>query len=142
VFFGYYATQGKHYSGLSYPELMAIHEFGAPTAGFGGVGIPPRPVLSITMKLVKANGTKQIYTPLSKYFGRLGGTPKSEFYLNKIGLNLASTAQNLFGSHPPLISNSLSTSQSKGFNKPLIWTGDLKANIAYSTSKDSKYKVV
>lgn len=142
VFFGYYAAQGTHYSGLSYPELMAIHEFGVHGVGFNGAGIPPRPVLSITMKIVKAGGAKQVYTPLSKYFGRLGVTSKSEFYLSKIGLNLATTAQKLFGKSPPLTPNSSWTTKAKGFNKPLVWTGDLKANIAYSTSKDSNYRVV
>lgn len=140
VTYGYYSEQGEHsYAGMSYVELMAIHEYGAFNAGFGP--IPPRPVFQISLNEIKSGSGNQYKIPLQNYFKRIGGDAKPVKYLDALVAKFAYKTASNFGSGK-LISNTESTVDKKGFNAPLIWTGDLVANLAYSTSLDSKFKVV
>lgn len=122
VFIGYYNDQGEHEdSGLTYVELMTIHEFGAPD-----VNIPARPVLKLTEnggffseqdKIAIGNAFKGVFVkniPISQP-------------LNDIGQYYEDKGKAIFGQSPPL----LNTVEG---NPPLIDTGDLQSKFSYRTS--------
>lgn len=140
VKYGYFKEQGDHaYAEMSYVDLMIIHEYGSVDAGFGA--IPPRPVFQIALNEIKTQDYKKIVRPLESMFNRIGGNKPVDQVLDRIGYNFVRKTQSIFGSDK-LADNSPSTVEAKGYNSPLIWTGDLAANVAYSTSKDSRYKVI
>lgn len=138
--YGYFKEQGQHtYADMYYVDLMAIHEYGSVDAGFGV--IPPRPVFQIAINEIKVRDYKTVLRPLESMFNRIGGDKSVDQVLDRIGYNFARKTQSIFGSDK-LADNSPATIDSKGFNSPLIWTGELSANMAYETSQDSKFKVV
>lgn len=137
VFYGYFAEQGDHSKwNISYAELMAINEFGNEADG-----IPPRPVFTITIKS-KANYYPVIKSALSKYFYKLDSSFNPEQPLSDIGYGLAMKTASNFGDTTQLEPNADWTIQEKGKDEPLVWTGELQANIAYKTTLSNNLQLV
>lgn len=122
IYIGYTLDQGTHEdSGLTYVDLMTIHEYGAPKAN-----IPPRPVLTITKNggVLTAVDVKAIAKAFKGVFVK--NIPLESAY-SKVGEYYRDKAFNLFGSGnlAPTV---------KG-NAPLIGrTEQLSSNISYRTS--------
>lgn len=135
--YGYFQEQGIHQeSGLSYPYLMSIHEWGTANGH-----IPARKPFSIAIfgggqSLLKAlkrpmaahvrSATRKVNYPVDQtleIFGSVG------VYMTK----------GLFGSST-LLSNAPSTIRQKGFDAPLVETGDLRDNMRYRTSENKRLR--
>lgn len=129
AFVGYDQSQGKHEpSGLTYPNLVAIHSAGVPS-----LNIPSRPVFDIAYRSYNLN-TSGIKKDLSKYLSNISGkAPVNTDYVNKGWVKSFSTeVVNTFGDPSKLESNSDYTVSLKGGNTPLVETGDLLKNLSYS----------
>lgn len=132
--YGYFSSQGKHHSGLKFPYLAAIHEF--------GLDQPRRPVFQITAMtkgdLIMGN-TK---LALKRDFKRIarGMSIKFEDTLDTFATTGMKLTKRNFGKTPPLKSNSQATINLKGRNSPLIDTGELMDNMSYKTSADRKVR--
>jgi hypothetical protein len=132
---GHFSEQGKHYSGYTYPELMALHH--NPRAN--GFDFPPRPVLDILFAKnlnLDSQGIKRI---LSQYRKMELNENANNFLLDSIGKYLREQEKKIFGSSE-LAPNAESTQEQKGKNSPLIDTGDLRRKTAYRTSKNKEIK--
>lgn len=122
IYIGYYDDQGVHQdSGLTYVELMTIHEYGAPKAN-----IPARPILSLTQDggLFSPQDKTAIIEAFKGVF--IKNIPV-ETGLNKIGLYYENKGKALFGSGAllPTVEG----------NPPLIGdTEQLRAKLSYRTS--------
>jgi hypothetical protein len=132
---GHFASQGKHYSGYTYPELMALHH----NPRTNGFDFPPRPVLDILFAKnlnLNSQGIKRI---LSQYRKMELNQNANKFLLDAIGKYLRNQEKRIFGSSD-LAPNAESTAERKGKNSPLIDTGDLRRKVAYRTSKNKEIK--
>lgn len=132
---GHFDEQGKHYSGLTYPELMAVHN--NPVAH--GLDWPPRPVLDILAHKNRKLDSPQIKRILKKYSRLEPSEINNAMLLDEIGQFLREEEKKIFGSGE-LAPNSPVTVAQKGSNNPLIDTGDLRNKTAYRTSKDKTIK--
>lgn len=133
---GYWATQGLHNSGMLYPTLMAIHEFGAPS-----VGIPSRPVLTDTFSIWSPlDKNMMLKKQLKLYFSNIKSkTPKmsATLMMERVSGNYVDIVRSNFGDSGKLVANAPLTQALKSAagadpSKPLIWTGDLRDNLSYS----------
>lgn len=136
VFYGYFAEQGSHSEwNIDYAELMAIHEYGTED-------IPARPVFSITLFQAKNSRNPVIKSALSKYFYKLETSFDPNRPLADIGQGFGRMTGDKFGDSNVLIPNADYTVSEKGFDSPLVWTGELRANIAYKTTIRSNIELV
>ena len=122
IFIGYYNDQGIHQdSGLSYVDLMTIHEYGAPDAN-----IPPRPLLRLTQEggVFTAEDKTAIKNSFKGVF--IKDIPV-KLALDKIGSYYENKGKSIFGS-------SL-LEKTKAGNPPLIGdTEMLMDSFSYRTS--------
>jgi hypothetical protein len=138
---GYYPENGIHPSGLSYAGLFVIHSFGAPS-----VNIPPRPVLDLEFSTFSPlDKNIMLKNQLKLYFSNIKSkTPKisvTQMLTNVAGAYVESTRDS-FGDSTKLTSNAQSTQNMKAAlgltpNSPLVWTGDLRANLSYSINNQT-----
>lgn len=130
VEYGYFQSQGEHYSGLTYPELMNILEFGSISSD----RIPPRMVFTYTYKANPVSKNKEVQSHLSEYIMSITTRAKDPNpMLRNIASDYIQKTLSLFG-HPSQVnvSNKDSTiRQKQGNNTPLVWTGDLAEKMAY-----------
>ena len=131
---GHFASQGRHYSGFTYPELMAFHHNGGNP--ITGEILPPRPVLDIL-----AFRNQKLQDPVIKAAFRAWGnrksSPQSDFaLLTQLGEIMRDREKKIFGS------SALARNKTppKNINNPLIVTGDLQSKTAYKTSVDNQVK--
>lgn len=121
IYVGYYADQGEHpTAGLTYVELMTIHEFGAPSEG-----IPARPVLNITQGYGHFSQEDKVAI-LKAFEGVFVKNIPLEQALNRVGEYYQQKAYQVFGSGALL--------PTKRGNPPLIDTGELSNMIQYRTT--------
>lgn len=132
---GHFESQGMHYSGYTYPQLMALQH--NPIAN--GFNFPPRPVLDILFFRNERLDAPEINTILKKY-SQGGPTPSNnKMLLDNLGKFLRRKEKEIFGSSvlPP---NAPMTIKKKGRNSPLIDTRQLLNKVAYKTSVDKTVK--
>lgn len=123
---GHFDDQGKHYSGMTYPELMQVHHF--------GIDVPVRQVLTFVADHV---GTykKSYFSKVEGLFAKPYTKKAVKELLGDVGEAIKRTEQNIIGSTPPLVPLSKETlriraSQGRGTeNTPLEDTGELKENV-------------
>lgn len=121
IFVGYFDDQGNHEdSGLTYVELMTIHEYGSPEDG-----IPARPVLNITQEYGNFSTEDRIEIA-NAFKGVFVKNIPLVSALEKIGNYYQQKGKDVFGSSQLL--------QTVRGNDPLVWTGDLRGNFSYRTS--------
>lgn len=136
---GYFSEQGEHYTydskgnlkvSMPYVDLIAMQEYG--TTSQGG-NIPARPIRDTTLLYLK-NPMKSYAKALSGYF--YGNTDLRKT-LDIGGQVIGLTAQNLFGiAIGKIEGNARSTIEIKGFDAPLVDSGDLMEKWAYKTSSN------
>ena len=126
---GYFKEQGRHSSGFSYPALMYLHEvIGVPSSS----GKVYRRLFEITMMLNQRALLEQTKKNLYKQLNRLDSDPTST--LEAFARGAQKAIKSGFGNSSILPPNSPSTVKQKGFNAPLVETGDLKSELAYKVS--------
>lgn len=131
---GYFPQNGTHEgSGLTYPNLFAIHSFGSKTAN-----IPTRPVLDLNFRLWNPiNKNKDLKKMLKKYFSNIKSAKapiKFSLVLDQVAGSYVQTTRASFGNTSLLAPNATFTIFLKGKNTPLIDTGDLRDTLSYTTS--------
>lgn len=132
---GHFKEQGRHSSGLTYAELMALHN--NPQAS--GKDWPRRPVLDILVHEHRNLNDPEIRRILAKYSSKEPTPQNNEMLLEELGEFLRDEEKSIFGSSK-LASNAPSTQEIKGRNDPLVDTGDLRDRVAYRTSKNKEIK--
>ncbi len=131
---GHYQEQGKHHSGFSYPELMAIHHNGGNPSG--NAPLPPRPVLDI-LKFRNQKLSDPLFKKAVKAWGMRTPSPSSNaILLDEIGKILRAKEKAIFGSSA-LAPNAVPP---KSSNTPLVDTGQLRSKVAYRTSISKQVK--
>lgn len=129
VYVGVYADQGIHLtSGLSYTNLMGIHEFGYPENN-----IPPRPVIRITGNSGKFEA-EDLRVIKKSFEGFFSSKASGNVPLKQIGMYYQQKGKDIFGSSV--------LQETKAGNPPLIMTGDLMDKFSYRTSITYTYKEV
>jgi hypothetical protein len=128
---GHFSSQGKHASGFTYPELMAIHHAGNPETD-----LPARPVLDILFFRRRKLTAPVLRRAFKLWKGRKPGNGSDGMLLDDIGKFFREEEQKIFGS-PSLVPNAVPPKES---NNPLVDTGDLKSKVAYRTSKNKQVK--
>ena len=119
---GYFQEQGQHSSGFSYPALMYLQEvIGVPSAS----GKVYRRLFEITL-------LEQTKKNLYKQLSSLNTDPSNT--LEAFAKNTQKVIKRGFGNSAILPPNAPSTVKKKGFNAPLVETGDLRDNLAYKIS--------
>lgn len=127
---GHFAESGEHSSGMSYPELMKLHHTGVPSQG-----IPARPVLTILFQNNLHLINQPVVQKAIKAYMKSDLSEKAQAkMLRAIGRHLAQKEVELFGSTPPLTENAQSTRDMKGFDAPLVETGELMEATSYKDS--------
>ena len=119
---GYHPEQGYHSEyGMSYANLMAIHEKGM------FENLPPRPVRLYTQ--VEMERSYPQWSIAIKKF--LQGKQDLDSSLHEIGIEATQVAKGIFGQSPPLQPNHPITIEIKNSNQPLVYTGELRDNWGY-----------
>ena len=113
---GYFKDSGVHSEGMSYAELMNIHEY--------GIDVPSRPLLHIASDMIRSNITMQNYSaPIKRFIGSYEG---SDVNTETIGSEMRREGSDIFGDSQLLLPNSPNTNNPE---HPLEDTGELKANL-------------
>ncbi len=128
---GHFSSQGIHHSGHTYPQLMSKHNTGNPE-----IKLPTRPVLDILFARHRRLNKPPIKSAIRAWFKRKLSEGSDNKLLNDIGAYLREEEKRIFGS-ASLAPNAVPP---KAFNNPLIDTGDLRAKVAYKTSKNEQVK--
>lgn len=134
---GYWETQGRHPSGLTYPTLFTILSYGSSSAG-----IVARPVLDLEFSTFSPlDKNLMLKNKLKLYFSNIKSkTPRITItkMLSAVAGDYVEKTRNSFGDLSKLASNTPFTiylKQRAGVspsNNPLVWTGDLRSNLSYS----------
>lgn len=130
---GHFDEQGTHYSGYTFPELMALHH----NPEGNGFDAPPRPVLDILFHRFEKLDSLKIKRVLANY-RKMAPTPSNnKKLLSELGRLLVREEKSIFGSDD-LAPNADYTVRQKGFDAPLVDTSSLKRKVAHKTSKNKK----
>ena len=130
---GYFQEQGDHYSGMTYPELVAMHSSGVPSKN-----IPARPIFEIAYMSYDLKKST-IKNDLKKYLSSIGKS-SAPIKVEQIGINFVNSFSQhmipIFGDTSKLKPNTPYTQHLKTLagveaNNPLVWTGDLRDNLSY-----------
>lgn len=129
---GYFAEQGEHSEAeMPYAQLMALHEI-------GGDNLPSRPVLQTTASIIEASAKNKGFAEyVVASVGQVGRLKPNS---NNLGKRMQLVGQSIFGDLGFLEKNHPRTVADKGFDAPLIDTGELMENFAYRTSIDENVK--
>lgn len=142
---GYFDSQGVHSGerntqGLSYAELMKIHE-----DGVSSMKIPPRPIFSMTF----TGSEKEIVRESLQIFKRdLDGVARTRYRspkgtLNAVGMVIKEHLHRMFGSaqlEENLYWWRTSKSLKGSSTRPMIETGELRDKLAFANTIDNKVK--
>jgi len=138
---GYWQSQGFHNSGLTYPNLFAILSYGSDTAH-----IPPRPILNDTFSMwAPLNKNMLLKNQLKLYFSNIKSkTPKitATILMEKVAGKYVQDTRDGFADLSKLTANAPFTQYLKQLdnrvgNAPLVWTGELQANLSYSLNGET-----
>jgi len=121
---GHFEDQGKHYSGYTYPELMAFHN---KELGFENAHVPPRPILDIT-KFRVGNSSSSVFVGMDKVFESGLSKRSLKSYMKLIGSRIKDVEKDVFGDSA-LTKNADVTIILKKSEKPMIDQGDLKNKV-------------
>lgn len=125
---GHFKEQGEHHSGMSYPELMALHH----AAQANGMNFPDRPVLDILFHSRDVFNKPEAANILRRYKDSKVSAGSDKAFLEDLGQYLVSKEKEVFGSGE--------LAPTKAGNPPLVDTGDLRDRTAYKTSIDGQVK--
>ena len=131
---GHFEKQGKHPSGFTYAELMAIHHNGSNPSGTAPV--PPRPVLDLLFFRNQNLSDPAFKQAFKEWRGRTLSARSNDILLEDIGRILRDKEKEIFGSSA-LAPNAVPP---KDRNEPLVATGDLKSKVAYKISTNKQIK--
>lgn len=138
-FVGYDRSQGEHGdSELDYVDLIKIHSIGV-----SSMNIPARPIFDRAYRDYKLQNS-QLEKSLKKYFLRIKNkkAPISVEEIHEEWVDeFSQDVLQMFGSTSHLEDNKQSTIDEKGFNAPLVNTGELRDNLGYSIN-DERLKLV
>ena len=134
-FVGYDQSQGIHEdSGLSYPHLVGVL-----SAGYSPNNLPARPIFDITHQTFTFKDSS-MKKDLTKYFSDIANksTKITTKQINEnFAKDLSDEVLSIFGNTNKLASNAESTIKKKGRDEPLVDTGNLKNNLAYSVNDEA-----
>lgn len=128
---GHFKRQGLHNSGMTYPQLMAIHHSGNPEKN-----LPARPVLDILFFRNRRLTDTAIKLAFKQWGRRKITNSSNAELLDDLGKYFRSAEKEIFGSSA-LAPNAVPPKDS---NNPLILKGDLRSKVAYRTSIDKQIK--
>ena len=128
---GYFKQQGEHSSGIMYTDLMKIHEYGL----FDNT--PERPVRELTLKENHQQDWKFIQSEIKNIFYK---DYDVDYSFDQIGKYYTEKARDIFGNVNDLTPNAPSTVQLKGFNSPLVDSGDLAMHWSWRIGEDGRIK--
>lgn len=142
-FVGYDRSQGEYKTDredneLDYVDLIKIH-----SVGVSSMNIPARPIFDMAYRDYKLQNS-QLEKSLKKYFLRIKNNkaPISVEEIHEEWVDeFSQDVLQMFGSTGHLEENAESTQDQKGFNAPLVKTGELRDNLGYSINND-KLKLV
>lgn len=131
---GHFQEQGLHYSGFSYPELMAFHHTGGDPNN--GSPVIPRKLLDILWARHRnLEKNPQIKAAFTRWRKRPLSEESNKKLLDEIGRVIAKLEKAMFGDPLALPTNGSNLS-------PLVDTGDLRDHTAYKTSRNPKARTV
>jgi hypothetical protein len=112
--------------------LLAIHELS------DGSKFPARPVMKVSTQQYGVSwgisATKAMSSVLRKSNGRVTTYPTIINALNRTGVTAVSNVKAVFGS-PSLTRNAPATIEAKGFNAPLVESGELEKSIKFKSRR-------
>ena len=120
---GFFQSQGRHHSGLTYPTLMKIHEY-------GGGNNPIRPVFRIATRKARISPKRNKYVK-SAFNSWVKAAPKRTDptkILEAIGESLKAQLKPIFGSNYLTVTSNPT---------PLVDTGDLASKVTFRISTES-----
>jgi hypothetical protein len=120
---GHFQRQGKHYSGLTYPQLLKIWEVGGPN-GTGFIKSSKKQFMLRFNKIVEDRKYQSVISQFNEKT-HLKSTGVNKF-LNMIARIVKEDYKDIFG---------IRSSPHMPGDTPLYETGDLADNTAYRTSK-------
>jgi len=117
---GHFQSDGKHSSGLSYVDIMALWAFGGPNQD----SIKnPRAILSIKMQELSTK--PEFKSAMRRWLSQ--ANPSDSQFMNNLGSFILEQYKELFGvTFPSLMQGSPSNR-----NSPLLDTGELKNKASY-----------
>ena len=123
---GFFAEQGTHYSGMTYPQLMFKHEYGTET-------LPPRPVfrnaannMVIALDNLKSSKARPVKQAFGSWKKNLAKKSSPNTLLDELGQFTLRELNEIFGNKRYLTVTRNRT--------PLIKTGALVKHLRYRTS--------
>lgn len=125
---GHFSDQGLHYSGMTYPELLAYWARGITVSGVGGRVIQDPKSQFIFQYLSTHDFSKnvRIKAALDKWYRNLTNNPNPSL-LDNVGLVLQEEYKDVFGIFKgPYMA---------GTDTPMLETGDLQDNVTYRKSR-------
>jgi hypothetical protein len=140
---GHFQEQGQHYSGFTYPELMALHHYGHEAKNGAGEK-PPRPLLDHVFFSNYRLNDPAFRSAFNAWSRRMPSEASNSKLLDDIGKIIATKEKNMFGKSPPLApmaGNIMKEEQQEG-NDPLIDTGSLRDAVSFKTSKNKTLRGV
>lgn len=127
---GFFADQGQHKSGMNYPTLMWLQEVHGVSSSSGLIH---RRLFEKTMMIYRQAIVNNIRLSMKR---NLLSNPRQVYH--DAGEDIRKHLLSGFGDTAILQSNMPSTIAKKGFNSPLIETGDLKSKLTYRVKKRTK----
>jgi len=127
VEFGHFSEQGTHYSGYSYPQLMAFHHNGSDPSGV--VHVLPRPLILI-LKRSNPNllSDSEVRRAFKDWSMRLPSQKSNRILLDSIGRRMSKKERDIFGDVRLGVTSNPT---------PLVLTGDLRDATSYKDSMNS-----
>lgn len=131
---GYFQEQGTHSSGYTFPELMAIHEFGLLDT------TPVRDVFQITAASIKPGQNKDVKSSVRRFLKDIVNGKGVEDNLLDSGEPIREALNSVFGDTSLLQENSERRVREKGRNEPLVDSGSLRDHLAIKEVKSGKMR--
>ncbi len=134
TFVGYKESQGFHASGLTYPDLIALHAAGVPSKN-----IPSRDIFGVANMEFNpsSKGFKKSLTKYLSGISKKNPPIKATIIAKKWAESYGDTLLPIFGNTAQLAHNTPYTQTLKArdgvspANNPLVWTGELKSSLGY-----------
>lgn len=138
--YGIFADAGVHYSGMTFAELLAVHEQQDETNV--NSKIPKRDPLYQSSKSAEKITARETARSI-KYFilQSVTGTPDTDKVYKDLGAKLVTEAKSYFGDPKKLLSNSPNTiKQNPAYggayvDKPLVDFGQLRSKVTFKVLK-------
>lgn len=131
---GHFKKQGRHPSGFTYAELMAIHHNGSNPSGT--TSVPPRPVLDLLFFRNQKLTDPIFKQAFKEWKNRALSMRSNDKLLEELGRILRDKEKEIFGSSA-LAPNAVPP---KDRNEPLVASGELRSKVAYRASTNKQIK--